>query len=83
VRGVGEQRRERIVELGDVARLDEAPRVPVDDDLCEPADPARDDGRGGRHRLDRGQPEQLRHRVRPAVAGDVHRRVQASTAAER
>jgi glycosyltransferase involved in cell wall biosynthesis len=59
------------LELGDVPRLDEEARDAVLDDLGEPAEPARDDGRCAGHRLDRREAEQLGDNDLTSVAGSV------------
>jgi glycosyltransferase involved in cell wall biosynthesis len=71
---IGEDLREPRAKLPDVPGLHEEARDAVVDHLRQPAEPACDDGRPARHRLDRGETEQLRHRDFAPVARPVHRR---------
>ncbi len=66
---VAEDLGEPLSELGDVARLDEESGDAIFDYLGEPAEPARDDGRSARHRLDRGKAEKLGEQDVAPVAG--------------
>ena len=61
-------------QLADVARLREEPGDAVLDHLREPSDPAADDGRTARHRLDHAEAEELRHLDVAPVARAVHGR---------
>jgi glycosyltransferase involved in cell wall biosynthesis len=61
-------------ELGNVPGLDEEARDAVLDHLGHAADPARDDRRARRHRLDRREAEQLGDGDVTSVAGPVNRR---------
>jgi hypothetical protein len=69
---VAEDLGESLTELFDVPRLDEETGDAVLDHLGKPADPARDDGCRGRHRLDGGEAEKLGDRDRTAVARHVN-----------
>ena len=73
-RGVVQKLRKALTQLVDLARRDEEPGRAVLHDLRQPAEPAADDGRPARHRLENDEAEQLGDRDPAAVARDVNGR---------
>ena len=73
-RAVAKQLPDPLAKLGGVARVDEEARLAVEDDLGKAADPARDHRGSARHRLDRGEAEELGDGDLTSIAGALDRR---------